>query len=253
MSRARVLPLVALLAGGTLIGGCDIDGDQDPGPRPDIRLRLMRAAQSTLGAGPSRVTATVGADAIRYRVRGSLDPEGGYRLCGLVVKAAPAEFLLGHSLWLEGRAGSYGTLTTLSASRRCRRAATWLDDHPPTLDLRAGPRVGREGEDLLHATLIALTALPSAPVSDARASECGDSECVQAVVDFATLDQKPAQRDEDGWTLRPLLRSLGRHPITVRIDRDGYLSRIELAGARVTLSDYGEANHVPRVVARAIE
>jgi hypothetical protein len=34
-------------------------------------------------------------------------------------------------------------------------------------------------------------------------------------------------------------RSLGRHPITVRIDRDGYLSRIELAG--------------PRVVARAIE
>jgi hypothetical protein len=39
----------------------------------------------------------------------------------------------------------------------------------------------------------------------------------------------------------------------VRIDRDGYLSRIELAGARVTLSDYGEANHVPRVVARAIE
>jgi len=206
------------------------------------------------------VTAKVRSGAVRYRLVGRLDPAGGYRLCA-AVRRGPGDFPFGRSsLWLEGRAGSYGTLTGPGGG--CDPAATWVDDHPPTLQLYPGPHLPPRGsagaEDFLHATLVALTGLDLATVSSAQTRPCGCSDCWRAVVDFAALDRDPARRDEDGWTLRPLLQSLARHPVTLRIDADGYLDRIALVaprpserGARVTvsldLSNYGEERRVPRV------
>src|SRR5918996_688232 len=81
-----------------------------------LKAEGARESQILTAEGQSKAIETV-FDAIHR-----LDPGDGYRLCGVLVRAAPGEFLRGRSLWLEGRAGSYGTLT--AQSRRCRRSVT---------------------------------------------------------------------------------------------------------------------------------
>lgn len=257
----RLFSVIAAVAAGWLLGGCG--QEREPGQRPDARSTAVPAAQRTLDAGPSAVIARVRSGAVRYRMVGRLDPGGGYRLCAVVV-AAPGGLLVDRSLWLEGHAGSSGTLT--GPGRRCAPEEAWTDDHPPTLQLYRGrhlPPPGSTGaEDFLHATLLALTRLDFATVSSTR--RCGTSDCLRAVVDFAALAGELAYGDEDGWTLRPLLQSLARHPVTLRVAADGYLDRIALVapdpaqdGDHVTvsldLSNYGRARPVPRVRAFAIE
>jgi hypothetical protein len=218
-------------------------------------MSVIEAADRTLDAGPSGIEATLRSGRVRYRLDGHLDPAGGYRVCAAIA-GVPSGYLRGGSLWLEGRAGTFGTLTT--RARRCARAALWLDDHPPTLEL---PEAG--AEDFLHAALVALTGMRNGTVTAAESYACGPSQCYRIDVDFAALDRKPRQRDEDTWTLRPLLRSLGRHPVTLRVDSDGFLDRLVLAApgptqsklvrVEIDLSRFGNEDPVPVVHADAIE
>ncbi len=261
------LVTAAIVAGTVvvLLGSGGQGSERAPKPRPDgAEATLVRAAQRTLDAGPAAVVARVRSGGLRYRLVGRVDPRRGYRLCAAVVRA-PGEFPSGRSLWLQERSGTYGTLTAPGPG--CAPKATWLNDHPPTLQLHPGshlpPRGSRGAEDFLHATLLALTGLDSASVHNARARRCGRSRCVRATVDFATLDREPARRDEDGWTLRPLLQALGRHPVAARIGADGRLDRITLLAPRLSvpgpriavsldLSHYGEVARVARVGTEAI-
>lgn len=243
-----------------LLGSCGAGSERAPKPRSDgAEATLVRAAQTTLDAGPAAVVARIRSGGLRYRLVGRLDPRNGYRLCAAVVRA-PGDFPSGRSLWLQERSGTYGTLTAPGPD--CAAEATWLNDHPPTLQLHPGshlpPRGSRGAEDFLHATLLALTGLHPASVHNVRARRCGRSRCVRAMVDFAALDREPARRDEDGWTLRPLLQALARHPVAARISADGYLDRVTLLAPRLSasgtqvavsldLSEYGEAAGVARV------
>ena len=241
-------PWLILLTAGLVLGACNEDEGR-PGPTPEARESVIQAAERTLAAGPARIQSTVRSRDVRYRLDGRLDAAVGYRLCAAIV-ASPSAYLRGGSLWLEGRAGAYETLTT--GSPRCAPSAVWVDDHPPTLELEGD--LG--GEDFLHAALVALTALKDGAVIAAQARTCGDSQCYRVDIDFKGLDRKPRERDEDGWTLRPLLRSLGRHPVAVRVDPAGYVNRLVLdAPVRVDfdLSAFGEERPVPLVHADAIE
>jgi hypothetical protein len=124
---------------------------------------------------------------------------------------------------------------------------------------------GRSGaEDFLHAALVALTGLGDATVTAARARACDRWQCYRVALDFEALDREPSRRDEDGWTLRPLLRSLARHAVTLRVDADGFLDRLSLTApgplrhgpktVRVDLylSGFGEVRPVPFVGTRRI-
>jgi hypothetical protein len=249
MNGARVWSgIAALLAAGT-VGSCDLGEEALPDPLPDARPELRRAVERTLDAGPSAMSATVRARGERYRLSGRLDPQRGYRFCGRVRRAG-GEFPHGHTIWLEERGGSYSTLTT--AAGGCAPAALWLDDHPPTLHLAP---TGPGAEDHLHAALTALVGLERAAGPSAAFEGCGSTECIRGAVDFGVLDRRPAARDEDGWTLRPLLRRLGSHPVTFGVDADGRVDRIVLAvggprrrvTASIRIRDFGLQPRVPRV------
>jgi hypothetical protein len=262
-SPLSILLLVAVL----LLGACNGEEGR-PGPTPDARTSLIEAAERTLEAGPAHIEATLRSDRARYELDGRLDPTGGYRLCA-VIAVAPNAYSRDRLLWLEGRAGTYGTLTT--GGRRCARRALWLDDHPPTLPLHTDQDAllflarGPGAEDFLHAALLALTGLDDRSVIAARMRACGRSRCYRTEVDFEILDRKSSQRDEDRWTLRPLLRSLARHHVMFRADPDGFLDRVSLTGRRPTrqprqtvrvefeLSSFGDERPVPLVSAQAIE
>jgi hypothetical protein len=240
-----------------------------PAPVPGPERTALIAVKQTLAAGPMRVAATLRSGRVRYRLAGRLDPAGGYRLCAAMVEA-PTEYLRGRSLWLDGRAraGTYGTLT--APGRRCARRLTWFDDHPPTLQLYRGdhlpwPRGGRTGaEDFLHAALVAFTRLGDTSVSAVTRRPCGRSECFYVQAAFDSLDREPTRRDEDGWTLRPLLRSLARRPVALRVDSEGFLDRLSLTApgplsrgpktvhVDLGLSAFGDERRVPLVGTRRI-
>lgn len=257
---------IFLLVSGLVLGACNGDEGR-PSPIPDARTSVIQAAERTREAGPARIKATLRSGRVRYQLDGRLDPAGGYRLCA-DISAAPSDFLRGRLLWLDGRAGTYGTLT--SRSRRCERRALWFDDHPPTLELHVGEDVPQAptlpgGEDVLHAALVALTGLENRTVTAARARACGRSHCYRTEIDFDALDRKPRQRDEDGWTVRPFLRSLARHHATLRVSPGGFVDRLSLSAPGPTprgrksarlaldLSAFGEERSVPLVHALAIE
>jgi hypothetical protein len=206
-------------------------------------LTASVAALAGCAAPPTaELDATLRAGHATYELDGRIQlGAAGYRVCGTLDRA-PAGFLAGRTLWLERRDADYGTLTAGS----CRRSALWFDDHPPTLEL-PGRRVG--GEDLLHAALVALGAVGRLPALAPGTHT--------DAIDFAALDTDPPRRDEDGWTMRPLLRSLGRHPVTVRVNEDGVVDRLVLVarGALVELrlSRFGGVPRVPPAVALAIE
>jgi hypothetical protein len=208
--------------------------DDDAGP--------VRAAHPVGAAGPAAITATVRAGDVHYRVRGTWDPTNGYRVCARI-EEAPRRYFDRRVLWLEGRDGMYGTLS--AHGRRCRREkGDWFDDHPPTLglfDLGRWPLRGRPGaEDYLHAALLALGS-PAGPT-----------------VDFRTFDREPPRRDEDGWTLRPLLRRLGTRNVQIRLGPGGHVERLRLVGPRrvevvLSLSHHGDRRRVQHAIAYAIE
>jgi hypothetical protein len=261
--RLRALSLLLLGPVAPALGGCE---DARPVAVGGSRPTLTEAAERTLAAGPSRVVATVRSGDVRYRLRGRVDVSRGYRLCAGIGRA-PTRWLARRVLWLEGRGGSYGTLT--AHGRRCERDAGWLDDHPPTLDLfdvRRLPAGGRTGaEDYLHSALLAMTALTGPAVSGGSGSQCGRSRCHRVLVAFRSFDREPPRRDEDSWTLRPLVRSLGSHRVEVRVGPAGFVDRLRLAVPRapgrtprpvtvaLALSRFGQEARLPRVWARAIE
>ena len=253
-----------VLAGLATIAFVALDGEDGAPAAPAPRAVVAEAATRTLEAGPMRVDAIVRAPRFRYRVGGRLDPSRGYRLCGPITRA-PDRSWLGVRLWLEGRRGAYGTLT--ARGEGCTRPATWFDDHPPTLPFSRRPlgyRPPPGAEDYLHAALVALAGLDGPALSAAAPSECGRARCYDLQVDFARLDREPPSRNEDGWTLRPLLRGLGRHPVAVRVD-DRFLDRLTLVArprlrgaprpvrVELRLSRFGAERGVPRVVATSME
>lgn len=238
---------------------------EEPAPAARAPVNAVaEAAERTLAAGPMRVDAIVRTPRFGYRIAGRLDPAGGYRLCG-PIRRAPNRHWLGVRLWLEGRQGAYGTLTARGAG--CTADMHWFDDHPPTLPFeRRMIGVHRPGaEDYLHAGLVGLTGLSGPALSRSAARDCGSARCNRATLDFGRLDREPPARDEDGWTLRPLLRALAQHPVAVRVDADGYVNRLvlharpRLRGAprpvlvELRLSRFGAARAVPHVVATGIE
>ena len=151
-----------------------------------------------------------------------------------------------------------------------RAASRGSTTTPPTLQLYQGdhlpwPRGGRTGaEDFLHAALVAFTRLGETSISAASRNPCGRSQCFRVQVAFDTIDREPTQRDEDGWTLRPLLRSLALHRVTLRVDSDGFLDRLSFtAPGRISrgprtvhvgleLSAFGEERQVPVVGTRRV-
>jgi hypothetical protein len=261
--RLRAVYLLLLAPVAAALGGCD---DTRPAAVGDTRESLTAAAERTLAAGPSRIVATVRSRGVRYWLAGRVDVARGYRLCA-AISQAPTGYLAGRVLWLEGRDGGYGTLT--AHGRRCDRHAGWLDDHPSTMDLfdlRRIPAGGRTGaEDYLHSALLAMTHLTGSAVLRENGSRCGRSRCHRVLLAFRSFDREPPQRDEDSWTLRPLVRSLGRHRVEVRVGPAGFVDRLRLAVARapgrtprpvtvaLALSHFGQEARVPRVWARAIE
>ena len=258
------LAAVAVIGLALLLAFVVVDGEDGVPAAPSPRAVLARNAGQTLAAGPMRVEAIVRAPRFGYRVAARLDPAGGYRLCG-PIRRAPNRYWLGVRLWLEGRRGAYGTLTARGES--CAAGSSWFDDHPPTLPFeRRLLAFGTPGaEDYLHAGLVALTGLRGPALGQVAARECGSARCYAARVDFGRLDREPPSRDEDGWTLRPLLRALGLHPVSVRVNAAGFVNRIvlqarpRLRGAprpvrvELQLSRFGEPRGVPHVVATAIE
>jgi hypothetical protein len=218
------------------MGGESATVEVPPRPAPT----LSDAAERTLAGGPARIVATVRAGRVRYRLRGRWDPTVGYRVRARIAQA-PVDYAKGRALWLEGVNRSYGTLIGLSRGHD----RTWLDDHPPTLPLFD---LGRDSfgtppgaEDYLHATLLALGGMTDS-----------------GRIDFRDFDRDPPRRDEDGWTLRPLLRKLGTRQVHVTVDSDGFVKRLRLVAPRavevdVRLSGFGEEPRVPHVIAYAIE
>jgi hypothetical protein len=148
------------------------------------------------------------------------------------------DFLKDHMLWLAGNRGTYDTVTMPIPLRkgaalpppRCKRNG-WFDDHPPTLALKESrglntPARGEGGlrligvENYLPMALLALADLRQGAV---RAAPL-DDRSYRVAVDFARLDTKPDERDEDAWQMRPLLRRTAELPVTVTINSHGYVS-----------------------------
>ena len=168
------------------------------------------------------------------------------------IRAAPARsYSAGRVLWLAGRDGSYHSLT--AGGRRCRRRGVWFDSHPPTLNLfsfriDAGARSG--AEEYLHAALLAL----------GEVTRPG-----RLAVAFGRFDREPRRRNEDSWTVRPLLRALGDQVVEIRVGRGGKVVRLELeapaTGRRMPrpvtvslrLSRLGRTPAIPYMRASAIE
>jgi hypothetical protein len=259
MLRRALLPF-ALIA---VLPGCE-DGAStiEVSPLP----RLEDAVDKTLAAGPARFTAAIRAGGVSYRLRGRWDPSGGYRVCA-AIDDAPTRYLERRVLWLEGRNRTYGTLT--AAGRTCRPGHTWFDDHPPSLDLfdiEPRPLGGRAGaEDYLHATLLALGGMSGPALVRESGAPCGGSRCYRALIDFGAFNRAPPRRDEDGWTLRPLLRRLAVRAVAARAGQHGYVDRLRLEVPRLSrrspgpvrvelsLAGFGKAKRVPYVQAFAIE
>jgi hypothetical protein len=202
-------------------------------PRP--APTLSDAAERTLAGGPARIVATVRAGRARYRVRGTWDPTVGYRVCGRLVQSE-LDYPRNPVLWLEGRNRSYGTLT----GPGCGQNRVWFDDHPPTLPV-FGQFRAPGAEDYLHAALLALGGMTD-----------------DGQIDFRAFDRDPPRRDEDGWTLRPLLRKLGTRQVSVTVNRDGFVKRLRLTAppdvrVELRLSGFGQLPRVRNAVANAIE
>lgn len=245
LSRASFRSVLALSV--LALPGCMDDENAVEVPKPEPPS-LREAAERTMAAGPARITATVRAGRVRYRLSGRWDPTRGYRVCVRIEDGPSPAYLERRVLWLEGRHWAYGTLL----GHTCGRDRSWFDDHPPTLplfDIKRLPAGGRTGaEDYLHAALLALGGM-----SD------------RALIDFREFDRDPPRRDEDGWTLRPLLRELGIRRVHVRVGRDGFVERLRLTapgGSRrspgpaevvLRLEGFGDEPRVPRAVAYAIE
>ena len=149
---------------------------------------------------------------MRYRLRGRWDPTRGYRLCARV-EAGPTGYIERRVLWLEGRNYDYGTLT--AHGRRCRREkGDWFDDHPPTL-----PLFGQFASSRVRRTTCTRRCWRWAVVTG-------------PTVDFRSFDREPPRRDEEGWTLRPLLRRLGTRPVQVTLGPRGLIERLRFVGPR---------------------
>jgi hypothetical protein len=259
----RTLTLVALGLLAASLPGCEkVRSAAGGGPR----FAVDHAAERTLARGPARIGIVVRSGSVRYRLAGRLDTAHGYRVCA-AIRQGPTGYLVRRVLWLEGRRGTYGTLTAHGG--RCEAGAAWLDDHPPTLelfDIRAIPTGGRAGaEDYLHSALLALLGLTRAAPQSEPPRPCGRARCHRVLVPFERFDREPRIRDEDGWTLRPLVRALGAREVDVRVSRAGFVTRLRLVapprGSRMpgrvtvalTLSAFGHAPAVPLVRAKAIE
>jgi hypothetical protein len=237
--------------------GCTDDTSTSELPPLPAADDLQEAARRTIAAGPAHLTATVRAGRVSYRLRGRWDPTHGYRVCARVDEG-PTPYLERRVVWLEGRERECDTLTAHGAS--CRRHGDWFDDHAPSLelfDITRRPLGGRTGaEDHLHAALLALAGLPGPALVSDRDSPCGASRCHSAAIDFRTFDREPRRRDEDGWTLRPLLRRLGVQTVEIEVGPHSHVERLRLLGpvrVELYLAGFGEERRVPYALASSYE
>jgi hypothetical protein len=271
--------LLVTLLGAVVIALPCCGGDDESDDSTDALGAVIDASEKTIATGPAQVQGSVLGSAGEYEISGRFDPGGGYRLCA-EIERAPGGYLRGRTVWLEERKGTYGTLTAPLPTRAsspptnptCPRGG-WFDDHPPTLPLYLPkgidvPAGGQSGaEDFVHATLLAVTQMKSAAIKASTADGCGEGACYEVHIDFGHFDRKPPERDEDLWTLRPLLRSFGEYPVEVRVNSQGLVDRVQLAAPSplekdptpsavavdIRLSDFGDAPAVPRAQATAIE
>ena len=155
---ARLVISFAVLA----CSGCTDDTSTTELPQP-ARPDVQDAARKTLAAGPARLTATVRAGRVFYRLRGRWDPTRGYRVCARI-EEAPSRYLRRRVLSLDGRNDelNYGPGTLTAHGAECRKRSPWFDDHTPTLEL-CGPHRLPGAEDYLHRALLALIRLPREP------------------------------------------------------------------------------------------
>ena len=225
LNRASFRSVLALSA--LALPGCmDDTSTIVPVPEP----RLDDAAERTREKGPAHLTATVRAGRVRYRFDGRWDPTHGYRVCA-AIEQAPLRYFARRVLWLEGQSSAYGTLT--AHGRGCRRDSSVVrrpSPHPRPVRHRALPR--RRGAPVRRTTCTRpcshSTALSSPALLTETSAPCGRSRCHRAVIDFRAFDRDPPRRDEDGWTLRPLLRQLGTRAVEVRVGPGGLVERLRL-------------------------
>jgi hypothetical protein len=287
--RADIRPpgLAASLAAVSLLAACNgaerpVDSEE-PSPDQASLAEVVAAAERTVEAGASAMTAEVGNRAVGYRLTGRVDFAAGYRACARIDEVHGSRghrFLAGGLLWL---AGAEGTITygdrrgswdhvikgVLPGDRppRCARGGGWFDDHPPTLELfrPRGVAGGLTGaESYLHLAMMAITRLREGAL---RVVPADRSQAVQVEIDFGRYDEEPPSRDEDAWEVRPLLRRARTLPVTVTVDQAERLTGIDLAApstvrrgpaappvrVSLALTRLGEPRSVPEVVVTAIE
>lgn len=251
--------------------------DADSGPGSDPLSAAVDAADRTLAAGSAEARVTVVGPAGEHLLVGAVDFEDGYRLCA-EIRDAPDEFQRGQLVWIGERDGIYGTFLSLRRPRgsRCAGSVRWLDDHPPSLSfypscppkclLRGARSLPIGAEDFVHAALLVLTRLDEAGIRAEPEDRCALGDCYTVRFDFTRFDRR-VERDEDLWTLRPLLRSLGRYDAEVRASDEGLIDRVRMAApnpgdpdptpsavaVEIQLSGHGEAPPVPEATATAIE
>jgi hypothetical protein len=239
---------VAPIAALSLLGACDGAagefGDEPSSRREASLARVIAAAERTVEAGASALSAEVGNRVVGYVLRGRIDLRAGYRACARVEQIRGARgqgFLANRVLWLAGGAGaiSYGKrrgswdhvlkgLPPGAPAPQCPKGGGWLNDHPPTLGLSrpSDTEAATTGaESYLHLAMMAITRLREGAL---RVRPLNRSRAIEVEIDFGRYDERPPDRDEDAWEVRPLLRSAGTLPVTVRFDHADRLIGIDL-------------------------
>ena len=235
-SEGRVLPfgLVATLL------GCTDDTSKVEAPPP----RLDDAVDKTLTAGPARLTATVSAGRVSLPPARTLGSDA--RLPGVRPDRRGPDGLPRAASGLAP--GPQPAVRHAHGARPRLRATALLVRRPfahsGAVRSATGARAPRT-----------ICTRPCSPSAAFRARHCVSDR--PATIDFRAFDREPPRRDEDGWTLRPLLRRLGVRGIEVRGGTRTATSNAFAFSGRVrvelSLAGFGEEMRVPYARASSYE
>jgi hypothetical protein len=260
--------LVAITALAVALASIGCGDEPDSG---GVLQEVVEAADRTVEAGPSQVTAVVKTGRLSYRLEGRFDPDpGGFRACLRIIGARGTDLAPGLVIWMEDAGGAfrhllrsgYPVLLAAPEAETDCRYGSWIDDHPPSLELYRylpdhplTPAGGLTGaEHFLYLAFLALTRMDAG--AEAASAESG---ATAIDFDFARADRKPATKTEVSAEVRPLLHQLGETRLRVAI-ADGLLRGLAYSApnpieagpdsggrvaVRLELSAIGEAGRVP--------